>query len=72
MEKSNSEVSETLERRVEIVEAELRDLKEGVRVKKREKDWRRTVGSAKDDPLFDEMIELGRAYREKQKPDAGS
>ena len=65
-------MSETPEHLVEILEVELRELKEKVRVKKHEKDWRRTVGSAKDDPLFDEMIERGRAYREKQKPDAGS
>jgi len=35
---------------------------------RRKKDWRTTIGLSKDDPGFEEMIRLGRAYRQGEKP----
>ena len=68
----NAPMSDTLERRVEALEAELRELKTEVRAKKRPPDWTKTIGWAKDDLLYEEAMRLGRAYREKQRRDAGS
>jgi len=59
----------TLEERVAVLEDELKQLKEVVLGKKVEKDWRKTVGMSKDDPGFDEMVRLGREYREQQRED---
>jgi hypothetical protein len=32
------------------------------------KDWRAIIGTFADDPIFEEAMELGRAYRESQRP----
>ena len=61
-------MSDTLERRVETLEAELRELAQEVREKKRTRDWTRTVGVFANDPVFEEAMRLGREYREKQRP----
>ncbi len=55
----------TLEKRVEAVEKKVAVLaKRLVRSKRGKKDWRTTVGRSKTDLGFEEMIQLGRAYRE--------
>jgi hypothetical protein len=61
-----SKVSE-LEKRVRLIEQELRDLKEQVD-RKRELPWyRQILGQFKDDPAFDEIVRLGRQIRESQR-----
>ena len=59
----------TLEERVAVLEKELSELKKALFEKKVEKDWRKTVGMSANDPGFDEMIRLGREYREQQHED---
>lgn len=65
-------MSDTLERRVETLEAELRELKNEVQAKKRPGDWSSIVGWVADDPDYEEAMKLGRAYREKQRRDVGT
>ena len=65
-------MSDTLERRVETLEAEVRKLAEEVRKGPGPNDWKKTFGVFRDSPLFEEAMRLGREYREKQKPDSGS
>ena len=65
-------MSDTLERRVETLETELRKLKEAMREQKRSRDWSSMIGWAADDPDYEEAMRLGRAYREKQQRDVGS
>ena len=71
-------MSETIEKRLERVEAELAELKRRVELsdQPRAKDWRRTVGMSANDPEFEEMVRLGREYRKAQRwedePDAGA
>ena len=60
-------MSESLEHRVEALEAEIRELKEEVRQKKPARDWSKIVGWAADDPDYEEAMRLGREYREKQR-----
>lgn len=59
----------TLEERVAVLEEELSDLKKSLFEKKVEKDWRKTFRMSANDPGFDEMIRLGREYREQQRED---
>ena len=63
---STQEIS--LEERVSTLEQKFSELERRVVPQRREKDWRRTFGMFKDDPGFDEMIRLGREYRESQMP----
>lgn len=70
-------MSETVEKRLERVEAELAALKRRLDAAvgaERSKDWRRTFGMSANDPDFDEMIRLGKEYRQAQRaedePDA--
>ena len=62
-------MSDTVETRLERVEAELADLKRRVELsdRPRAKDWRRTVGMSANDPEFEEMVRLGREYRKAQR-----
>lgn len=65
-------MSTTLKERVEVLEKQVEELTALVRRQagdpvRREKDWRRTIGTAADDPGFDEMIDLGREIRRKTK-----
>lgn len=56
-----------LEDRVEALEREVRQLKSAVRrrAKKKQKPWwEQMAGIFKDDPLFDEIIESGKQYRQ--------
>ena len=57
-------MSTELEKRVTTLESEMADLKQQLGHSAARKDWRTTVGMSKDDPGFDEMIELGREIRE--------
>ena len=60
-----------LEKRVAALEHEVSDVKQALaKVVSLKKDWLRTVGMSKDDPGFDEMIELGRAIREQDEGDS--
>jgi hypothetical protein len=59
----------TLEDRLTIVEQELEQLKQQLRVGKpqeTEPRWKQIVGVFKDDPLFDEAERLGREWRDAQ------
>lgn len=58
-----------LEKRVERIECEIDEIKKQFmkpRTKPHPKAWLNTVGIFKDDPEFDEMVRLGREYRESQ------
>ena len=55
---------QTLEERVKSLEEKLASLCAESPTTTGKKDWRRTFGMSKDDPLFDEMNQLGREYRE--------
>ena len=74
-----NDMSETVEKRLEIVESELADLKKRVADNEaagaRKKDWRRTFGMSSNDPEFEEIVRLGQEYRKAQRwedePDAG-
>ena len=55
-----------LEQRVAVLEKKFTDLKNLLQPKPREKDWLRTVGMFADDPHFEEMVRLGREYREQE------
>lgn len=61
-------MTKVLERRIEKLERELAEVKVELASRNgvRQKDWRRTIGRFKDDPLFDEIVELGAAYRRRQ------
>jgi len=53
-----------LEKRVEALERELRSLKSAIQKKSREPWWERLAGTFEDDPIFDEIVEAGRKYRQ--------
>ena len=59
-------MSLTLEQRVDELEKQVTALTEKVNNLPRQKDWRRTIGIFHDDPTFDEVVRLGREYREQQ------
>jgi hypothetical protein len=60
--------------RVTELEREIAELRDEVRGKHQEslarrphKDaWKRTIGAFKDDPFYDDMVRLGRAWRKRQ------
>jgi len=55
-----------LDRRVTALEQQLRKVRAELRVVRsvsKEPWWERLAGRFKDDPLFDETIKAGRAYR---------
>lgn len=59
----------TIEERVERIEREISELKQQFlkpSTKPHPKAWLNTVGIFKDDPGFDEIVRLGREYRESQ------
>lgn len=67
--------TETLEQRVARLEAQMRVMvsgraDEGTAVPN--KDWRRTVGMFRNDPVMKEIIEAGRRIREEDRQQAGS
>lgn len=58
--------TQTLEERVATLEKELSEVKLLLKQPRREKDWRRTVGMFANDPFYEEVIRLGREYREQE------
>jgi len=59
-----------LEERVSVIEEKLEQLLEERRRLPKQA-WRKTAGDFADDPGFDEMMRLGKEYRESQKPGDG-
>jgi hypothetical protein len=59
-------MSATLETRVDKLERELDGIKAMVQGKQPFKDWRTTFGMSRDDSAFEELIQLGREFREQQ------
>jgi hypothetical protein len=55
-----------LEMRVATLERKFADVERLIKRPKKEKDWRATVGMFKDDPYFEEIVELGRQWREEE------
>ena len=55
-----------LEARVEALERQITELRNRITIGGRTKDWRRTIGMFADDPVFDEIVRLGREWRESQ------
>jgi len=56
---------QNLEQRVATLEKELNELKRQLRSLP-VKDWRRTVGMFAHDPDFDEIVRLGKEWRDEQ------
>ncbi|HZU37720.1 MAG TPA: hypothetical protein VFA18_17505 [Gemmataceae bacterium] len=56
-----------LERRVLVLEQELRDLKERLGGQREIPWYRQILGQFKHDPTFDEIVRLGRQIRESQR-----
>ncbi len=61
-----SKVSE-LEKRVLLLEQELRDLKKRLDNQRDVPWYRQILGQFKDDPAFDEVVRLGRQIRESER-----
>lgn len=59
-----------LEKRVEALERELRKMKSTIAKaqESREPWWKTLAGAFKDDPLFDEIVKAGQAYRKRAGP----
>jgi hypothetical protein len=58
--------------RVEALERQVRALTEIVAGQKLARDWRSTIGWARDDEGFDEMVRLGEEIRQKDREAAGA
>jgi hypothetical protein len=56
-----------LESRVKALEQAVTELQEQSKATKNP--WLKIIGHFKDDPVYDEIVRLGRAYRESQHPD---
>lgn len=59
-----------IEKRLEILEAEVASLKSKVEKKDDKNEipwWKQRTGIFADDPIYDEAMRLGREYRESQK-----
>jgi hypothetical protein len=60
-----------LSRRVATLEATLEQIREQIAHGARQRTWwREDAGRFEEDPVFDEIVELGRAFRESQRPGA--
>jgi hypothetical protein len=59
-----------LEKRIEVLEREVKTLKQKLTTNQdKEEPWYdRVSGMFKDDPIFDEIVERGRLYRESLRP----
>lgn len=60
-----------LAKRIETLEAEIATIKAQVKVagkKPATRSWLDGAGTFKNDPVFDEIVRLGREYRESTKP----
>jgi hypothetical protein len=62
----------TLDERVDALERQVRALTEILTAKKPERDWRSTLGSARNDEGFEEMVRLGAEIRQKDREAAGA
>jgi hypothetical protein len=62
----NQNPAEDLEQRAAKLEREVAELRRLLTQPQRKKDWRATVGMFKDDPYFEEIVELGRQWREEE------
>lgn len=58
---------QTLEERVASIEEELKQLRQQLPTAKKT-DWHALVGTFDDDPAFDEIVRLGKEYRNSQVP----
>jgi hypothetical protein len=59
----------TLEQRMTVLEKAVRELQEAMKTRQPAPDWLdRVVGSMKDEPAFDEVLALGRAIRQADRP----
>jgi len=59
----------TLEQRMTALEEAVGELQEAVKARKPAPDWLDCViGSMKDEPAFDEVLALGRAIRQSDRP----
>jgi hypothetical protein len=59
----------TLEQRMTAVEDAVRELQEAMKARDPAPDWLdRVIGSMKDEPAFDEVLALGRAIRQADRP----
>ena len=56
----------TIAERVEALEQEIKGIKSLLQQEQTSKDWRKTFGMSRDDPGFEEMIRLGREFRENE------
>lgn len=64
-------IATKLEQRVNVLERELRKMRselKAVRKVSQQPWWERLAGGFKNDPLFDEIIEAGNAYRRSLTP----
>lgn len=61
----------TLEQRVALLEQEILDLKRRLPIVPERPWWEQISGAFADTPAFDEASELGRQYREAQRPVSG-
>ena len=59
----------TLAERMDHLEKEVEKIKSEIAGKPNVRDWHAWYGTSKDDPGFDEMIRLGREYRQRQRED---
>jgi hypothetical protein len=59
----------TLEQRMTALEGTVRELQEAMKARHPAPDWLdRVIGSMKDEPAFDEVLALGRAIRQADRP----
>jgi hypothetical protein len=59
----------TLEQRVAILEEAVRTLQEAMLTRQTQPDWLdHVIGTMKDEPDFDKVLELGKALREAERP----
>ena len=59
-------MEQTIEQRLSELEREVAELKAEVRKGRTQKDWRKTVGRFKDDPVYDEAMRLGAEWRRRE------
>ncbi len=59
----------TLEQRITALEDAMSELREATRVRAPASDWLdKVIGSLKNEPAFDEILALGRAIRQSDRP----
>ena len=59
----------SLAERMERLEKEVERIKSEIAGQSERKDWRAWFATAKDDPGFDEMVRLGKEYRQSVRED---